>query len=141
MSSQLLLYVVIVPIAWLVCWLVKGTRPRQIALLVTSYVLYASWGLGFLALLVGSSLLNYGIGAWLRQKESGARLWVGIVLNVLLLGTFKYLPAIAPFLPHSPLSVTFSNIVLPVGISFWTFPGAFVFIRRVPGRGHRSVAA
>ena len=121
MSSQVLLYIFVIPFVWLICWVLKGSRTRQVALLITSYVLYASWGLGFLGLLVCSSLVNYGLGAWLRRKESVARLWVGIVLNVLLLGTFKYLPAIAPFLPHSSLSATFANIVLPVGISFWTF--------------------
>ena len=121
MSSQVLLYIFVIPFVWLICWVLKGSRTRQVALLITSYVLYASWGLGFLGLLVCSSLVNYGLGAWLRRKESVTRLWVGIVLNVLLLGTFKYLPAIAPFLPHSSLSTTFASIVLPVGISFWTF--------------------
>jgi len=121
MSSQALLYVIVLPVAWLLLWLLKSTRSRQALLLFISYALYASWGLKFLGLLVCSSVLNYGLGALLRRKQSVARLWLGIVLNVALLGTFKYLPAMAPLLPHSSLSSSFANIVLPAGISFWTF--------------------
>lgn len=121
MSSQALLYVIVLPVAWLLLWPLKSARSRQALLLVTSYALYASWGLKFLALLVCSSLLNYGLGMLLQQKPSTARLWLGIALNVALLGTFKYLPAIALLLPPFSLGSTLANIVLPVGISFWTF--------------------
>jgi len=121
MSSQALLYVIVLPVAWLLLWPLKSTRSRQILLLFISYVLYASWGLKFLGLLVCSSVLNYGLGMLLRRKQSVARLWLGIVLNVALLGTFKYLPAMAPLLQHSSLSSSLANIVLPAGISFWTF--------------------
>ena len=122
MSSQALLYVIVLPVAWLLLWPLKSARSRQALLLVTSYALYASWGLKFLALLVCSSLLNYGLGMLLQQKPSTARLWLGIALNVALLGTFKYLPAIALLGCHPfPLGSTLANIVLPVGISFWTF--------------------
>jgi alginate O-acetyltransferase complex protein AlgI len=115
MSSQALLYVIVLPVAWLLLWPLKSARSRQLLLLVTSYGLYASWGLKFLGLLVCSSILNYGLGIVLRRKPSVARLWLGIALNVALLFTFKYLPAIAP---HSSF---LAHIVLPVGISFWTF--------------------
>jgi alginate O-acetyltransferase complex protein AlgI len=121
MSSQALLYVIVLPVAWLLLWTLKSARSRQSLLLVTSYGLYAGWGLKFLALLICSSFLNYGIGLLLHRKPSVGRLWLGIVLNVALLGTFKYLPALAPLLPTSPLSSALSNIALPVGISFWTF--------------------
>ena len=121
MSSQALLYVIVLPVAWLLLWLLKSARWRQALLLVTSYGLYASWGLKFLALLILSSFLNYGLGILLRRKPSVGRLWLGIALNVTLLGMFKYLPAIAPLLPKSSLSNSFASIALPVGISFWTF--------------------
>jgi alginate O-acetyltransferase complex protein AlgI len=121
MSSQALLYVIVLPVAWLLLWPLKSARSRQVLLLITSYALYASWGLKFLALLICSSILNYGLGILIHQKPSTNRLWLGIALNVALLGTFKYLPAIAPLLPPSSLSSTLANIILPVGISFWTF--------------------
>jgi D-alanyl-lipoteichoic acid acyltransferase DltB (MBOAT superfamily) len=121
MNSQVLLYVIVLPVAWFFLWSLKSTRSRQALLLATSYALYASWGLKFLGLLVCSSVLNYGLGTLLRRKQSVARLWLGIVLNVAMLGTFKYLPAMAPLLPHSSLISSFANIALPAGISFWTF--------------------
>jgi len=121
MSSQALLYVIVLPVAWLLLWLLKGARARQALLLIVSYGLYASFGPRFLALLIFSSILNYGLGILLRRKPSGGRLWLGIVFNVALLGTFKYVPAIAPLLPTSSLSGSLTGIALPVGISFWTF--------------------
>ena len=121
MTSQALLYVIVLPVAWLLLWPLKSARSRQALLLTVSYGLYASFGLRFLALLISSSFLNYGLGILLRRKPSVARLWLGIVFNVVLLGTFKYLPALAPLLPASPVSHSLASIALPVGISFWTF--------------------
>jgi D-alanyl-lipoteichoic acid acyltransferase DltB (MBOAT superfamily) len=121
MTSQALLYVIVLPVVWLLLWPLKTARSRQTLLLIASYGLYAGWGLKFLALLILSSFLNYGLGTLLRQKPSAGRLWLGIVLNVALLGAFKYLPAIAPLLPPSSLSSSLASIALPVGISFWTF--------------------
>lgn len=121
MTSQTLLYIVVVLLAWLLCWPLKNFRLRQALLLFASYLLYASWGLRFLALLVLSSLLNYAWGAYMRRNPTAARLWVGILFNVVLLSTFKYLPTILPLLPNSALHSVFAGIVLPAGISFWTF--------------------
>jgi alginate O-acetyltransferase complex protein AlgI len=121
MSSQALLYIVVLPVAWLLLWPLRSARSRQFLLLITSYVLYASWGLRFLALLVCSSLVNYALGILLRRKPSVGRLWLGIALNVTLLATFKYVPPFALLLPASSFSSTLANVVLPVGISFWTF--------------------
>jgi alginate O-acetyltransferase complex protein AlgI len=90
-------------------------------MLLISYLLYASWGLRFLGLLVCSSLLNYAWGVYLRRQPSATRLWAGILLNIAFLGTFKYLPVILPLLPNTSLNAVFAGIVLPVGISFWTF--------------------
>ncbi|MGO9517037.1 MAG: MBOAT family O-acyltransferase [Candidatus Korobacteraceae bacterium] len=121
MSSQALLYVIVLPVAWLLLWLPKSARSRQALLLVVSYGLYASFGLRFLVLLIFSSLLNYGLGLLLRRKPSITRLWLGVVFNVALLSTFKYVPAIAPLRTASPWSHSLASMALPVGISFWTF--------------------
>jgi len=121
MSGRALLYVGVLAIAWLVAWRLKTVRSRQTLMLVTSYLLYASWGLQFLGLLVVSSLLNFALGVALRRRPSSSRLWVGIALNVALLGTFKYVPALVPLLPPTALGSALADLVLPVGISFWTF--------------------
>ena len=90
---------------------------RQGLLLAVSYIIYIQWaGPGFLLILIASSLLNYSLGALLRRRQSVGLLWTGIILNAALLGFFKYLPAVA----NSDL---LHRIILPLGISFWTFQG------------------
>jgi len=100
---------------------VRSIRLRQILLLTISYVLYAFWGVWFLCILVFSSFVNYGLGAYLRRRTTKGRLGLGIAFNVALLGTFKYLPEIANAAPSTPVLHGFRQLILPLGISFWTF--------------------
>ncbi|MGA9529716.1 MAG: MBOAT family O-acyltransferase [Terriglobales bacterium] len=93
---------------------------RQIVLLIASYGLYLSWGSWLWAVLVTSTMMNFLFGKWLRRKPSAAILTAGILLNLALLSVFKYLPAAAVSLPF-PFLQRFSNLALPLGISFWTF--------------------
>src|SRR5258707_15878632 len=71
-----------------------STKGRQVVLLAASYLFYASWGLGFLSILIITSLVNYTCGCALRRKETAPRLWIGIALNLLPLAFFKYLPVL-----------------------------------------------
>ena len=98
---------------------VPSTRPRQIILLAVSYSFYASWSFSFLAVLVGSSLVNYAFGRRLRRAPTLQWLWLGIAFNIALLGFFKYLPDIASLIAGD--NTTLAKIVLPIGMSFWTF--------------------
>src|SRR5271166_1017662 len=99
---------------------VRSRRARQVVLLIGSYALYATWGLWFAGVLFASTVMNFLFGLWLRRKPSALVLWIGIVCNLLLLASFKYLPGFADFLPFGSLH-RFSHIALPLGISFWTF--------------------
>ena len=125
MSTNLLSIVVVVLFIWIAAWNVRFLRTRQMLLLLASYLFYSSWGIDFLLVLVASSLLNFVCGILLRRRPTIAYLWLGVALNVLLLGAFKYLPPLiatgstalwgqAEYLRH---------IAMPVGISFWTFQG------------------
>lgn len=110
---QPILYVAL----FLLCALIAKVRSRtirQAALLIASYALYLTWGLWFTAVLLASTLMNFLLGRWLRRKPTALPLWTGILLNLTLLSTFKYLPAIST-LP------AFSCLALPLGMSFWTF--------------------
>jgi D-alanyl-lipoteichoic acid acyltransferase DltB (MBOAT superfamily) len=89
----------------------RTQRSRQLVLLGASYVLYAAFGLSFLAILVASSIFNFCIGVWLHRRPTLGRLWIGITFNLALLGFVKYLPFVD----------SFATIAMPVGISFWTF--------------------
>src|SRR5271165_3952896 len=99
---------------------VRSRRVRQAVLLTGSYALYVNWGVWFAAVLLTSTVMNFLLGRWLRQKPSSLILWTGILLNLALLGSFKYLPEIAGSVPLSSLE-SFAHLALPLGISFWTF--------------------
>src|SRR5437764_8701346 len=99
---------------------VASPTVRQAVLLVASYGLYLTWTRWFAAVLIFSVVMNYLLGKWLRRNPTAARLWVGICLNVLLLGAFKYVPEISVQIAIASLK-NFSHIALPLGISFWTF--------------------
>jgi alginate O-acetyltransferase complex protein AlgI len=99
---------------------VRSRRLRQSFLLVSSYVLYVTWGPWFAVVLLTSTILNFLVGERLRRKPSGAILSLGILLNLALLGCCKYLPEVAVHFPLSSLQ-RFSHLALPLGISFWTF--------------------
>ena len=96
---------------------------KNIVLMLTSLVFYAWGGVSLSIVLVLSILLNFFIGKKVNQQK---RTWliVGIVLNILILVIFKYLDFFIEnvnslFGAHLPLA----NIVLPLGISFFTFHG------------------
>jgi alginate O-acetyltransferase complex protein AlgI len=120
----MLLRGILYPLALLLCILifakVRSRRVRQAVLLIVSYALYISWGAWFAAVLLASTVMNYLVGRWLRRKRSGLTLSIGILLNLALLSTFKYLPEAAVHIPLSSLQ-RFLNLALPLGISFWTF--------------------
>ncbi len=124
MALQSLSYLVCLSALWLVACVIRNPRHRQLLLLVASYLFYATWGLGFLSLLVASSLVNYGWGLVLRRRLTAGCLWTGILLNLLVLAVFKYLPPLVHAAPQgSALQRDLAWLVMPVGVSFWTFQG------------------
>jgi alginate O-acetyltransferase complex protein AlgI len=99
---------------------IRSRGVRQAALLVGSYTVYFTWGAWFAAVLFASTVMNYVLGDWLRRKPSWPVLSVGILLNLGLLSSFKYLPEFGGAIPSSSLQ-KFAHLALPLGISFWTF--------------------
>lgn len=111
-------------IAFLLCLVVvasiRSPRVRQLVLLLASCALYLTWTRWFFVVLLTSTVMNFLLGRAVRRKQSGALLTTGILLNLILLSAFKYLPAIAVPVPFSSLQ-RFAHLALPLGISFWTF--------------------
>ncbi|MFZ1931503.1 MAG: hypothetical protein WAU50_20345, partial [Candidatus Sulfotelmatobacter sp.] len=99
---------------------IRSRRVRQSILLIGSYGVYLSWGGWFAAVLFFSTLMNFLVGNLLRRQPTRLVLAIGILLNVALLGSFKYLPEAAINFPFSSLQ-RFAHLALPLGISFWTF--------------------
>ena len=123
MSSQtLVIFVSVLLVSCATRW-VPAARTRQGLLLAGSYFMYAHLaGAWYLALLIASSLMNYCWGVLLRRRPTASLLGAGIASNVLLLAFFKYLPPLAGVWPGALSGLDFvQQIVLPLGVSFWTF--------------------
>jgi len=115
-----ILYVLVFLIELVIFAKFRSPKVRQAALLAGSCALYLSWGVWFGAVLLASIVMNYLLGEWIRRRPSAPVLWTGILLNLTLLSTLKYLPGIAITIPLSSLQ-KFVHLGLPLGISFWTF--------------------
>src|SRR5262245_35970747 len=91
-------------------------------LAAASLFFYGWWNPVYVALLVGSVLFNYGVGRALLVYRRRALLALGIAGDVLLLGIFKYAGFFVANLNHLPgIALPVPQIVLPLGISFFTF--------------------
>src|ERR1039458_7060986 len=93
------LYSLVFVLGVTVCAKVRLRAVRQWVLLIGSYALYLSWGSWFAGVLLFSTLMNYLLGKWLQREPSRLALSVGILLNLALLGSFKYLPEVSVTLP------------------------------------------
>lgn len=108
-------------------------QARRGVLLVASYYFYACWDLRFVALIVAITLLDFAGARWVSRLGNRERLrWVTVAvvvgLNLGVLGFWKYIAffveAVAPVarLAGAP-PPPHVDVVLPVGISFFTFQG------------------
>jgi alginate O-acetyltransferase complex protein AlgI len=117
-----------------------GLRTQLSVLLAASLFFYAWWDVRFIVLLVPSILGNYVIGQALtaaveRERRSRANLLLtsGVTLNLAVLGVFKYAHFIVDNLNSvSETNFTLGLIILPLGISFFTFEqiGFLIDLRR-----------
>ncbi|MFT5469073.1 MAG: alginate O-acetyltransferase complex protein AlgI [Verrucomicrobiales bacterium] len=102
---------------------------RKAVLLGASYFFYAWWDFRFLALIGFVTLVDYAIGGFISRSTSKVRrrqlLTLSLVVNLGVLGIFKYLGFFVESANHllSPLGIHLGTleIILPVGISFFTF--------------------
>ena len=100
----------------------RSAVARQSALIVASLVFYAWWDIRFVPLVVGQIFITWGC-AWLNERlRAKWFLTAGIIANLASLGTFKYLDFVLDAV-GSVSGLTFApiNLVLPIGISFFTF--------------------
>lgn len=125
-------FLVFLPIVFILYWFVckRNLAVQNSLLLVVSYYFYACWDWRFAFLLLLSTLIGYGFGVAIGYtKQKKLVLWIGIFCNILLLGVFKYFnffsQSAADLITAFGFKTSsyFLNIVLPVGISFYTFHG------------------
>jgi D-alanyl-lipoteichoic acid acyltransferase DltB (MBOAT superfamily) len=86
-------------------------------LVLASLIFYAVWDWRFLGLLLGSILLNYRLGFLVAERRGRGWLVVAIAGNLGALAYYKYAGFLFAFIPSS----SSWEIVLPLGISFFTF--------------------
>lgn len=130
-----LAFAIFLPIVFFLYWFVfNKTKSSQNALLiVASYYFYSCWDWRFLFLLVFSTFLDYYTGIQIEKGKSEKSrkfwFWLSIIINLGFLGIFKYYNFFASSFSELLNSVGIQaspillNVILPVGISFYTFHG------------------
>ena len=128
-------FAIFLPIVFILYWFVtKGNlRLQNILLLVSSYFFYACWDWRFMFLLIFSTLLDYYTGIKIHdatnQRKKMFWLWLSICVNLGFLGVFKYYNFFAASFADGLSLLGFKanfgtlQVILPVGISFYTFHG------------------
>jgi alginate O-acetyltransferase complex protein AlgI len=126
-------FAIFLPIVFILYWFVfqKDLKLQNLLIVAASYLFYGWWDWRFLSLILFSTLVDYTIGVQLlKQEKPKSRkllLWISILVNLGFLGVFKYydffldnfIAAFSFF--GTTLNVNSLNIILPVGISFYTF--------------------
>ena len=133
------------PIVYLVYRVLPGVRTRNAWLAIASLVFYAFGQPLYLPLLLVSVLMNYLFGRLLMSPTGIGKRWpvaCAVTGNLLLLCTFKYLDFFAQTLNGAfGLTLPLPGIVLPIGISFYTFQGLsyVIDVSREPESGCKSL--
>lgn len=126
-------FIVFLPVVFLLYWFLfnRDLKLQNLFVVVASYVFYGWWDWRFLILIFITSVCSYGSGVFIekykenrkRQKKISA---ANIVVNLMILGVFKYYNFFVSsfanvFLDGETHGVVLLKVILPVGISFYTF--------------------
>ncbi len=126
-------FAIFLPIVFFLYWFVfnNSLKIQNSLLLIASFLFYGWWDWRFLSLLVFSAMVDYIVGIALSYQNAQYKrkllLGVSIILNIGLLGFFKYYNFFIKNFQDAftflgrPIQITGLSIVLPVGISFYTF--------------------
>ncbi len=127
-------FFIFLPTVFFLYWFVfeKNLKAQNALVLISSYVFYGWWDWRFLALIASSTIVDYVIGisiyATNNKKNKKLLLWFSIVFNLGLLGFFKYYNFfidswidLVSILGYQMQSTWTLKVILPVGISFYTF--------------------
>jgi alginate O-acetyltransferase complex protein AlgI len=126
-------FAIFLPLVFFMYWFIthKNLKLQNSLIVISSYVFYGWWDWRFLSLIIFSTLVDYTIGQKLRSEKQQSKrkilLWTSIIVNLGFLGFFKYynffldnfIDAFSLF--GMKINTNSLNIILPVGISFYTF--------------------
>jgi D-alanyl-lipoteichoic acid acyltransferase DltB (MBOAT superfamily) len=128
-------FALFLPVVFILYWFVtaKSLKWQNILLLVSSYFFYACWDYRFLFLLVFSTILDFYTGIKISESDKIRNkkfwFWTSICINLGFLGVLKYYNFFASTFADVittlgfKCDVTTLNVILPIGISFYTFHG------------------
>ncbi|SHF91271.1 D-alanyl-lipoteichoic acid acyltransferase DltB, MBOAT superfamily [Salegentibacter echinorum] len=125
-------FAVFLPVVFVLYWLLKkNLKYQNILVLLASYFFYGWWDWRFLSLIVFSTIVDFTIGLALDKTENFRKrkylLWGSLFANLGILGVFKYFNFFIDNVSSAfsffgtDWSMSSLNIILPVGISFYTF--------------------
>ena len=120
-------------VTFAVVWSASSNEWRKLLLLVASWIFYGAWDWRFVPLLIFSALGNWGIARGLEHPRFAGRrkalLLTGVTLNLLVLGFFKFFDFFTQQLAGTlsaigcERDIPVLQLILPIGISFFTFQG------------------
>ncbi|WP_108868388.1 MBOAT family O-acyltransferase [Aquimarina aquimarini] len=127
-------FFIFLPLVFILYWLVfsKKNQLQNFFVLIASYVFYGLWDWRFLFLILASTIVDFFVGQFIHASDSTTKrktwLWISVLFNIGLLGYFKYynffISSWVDFMylfGYDPKSTWTLQIILPVGISFYTF--------------------
>lgn len=126
-------FAVFLPVVFFFYWFVANNNLKfqNFLIVIASYVFYAWWDWRFLSLIVFSTAVDYAVGLNLKnennQRKRKTLLWISILVNLGFLDFFKYYNFfLDTFLTAfsflgADIKANSLTIILPVGISFYTF--------------------
>lgn len=126
-------FAIFLPIVFILYWFVtnENLKLQNFLIVAASYLFYGWWDWRFLSLILFSTIVDYTVGRKLKTEENKAKrkilLWSSILVNIGFLGFFKYYNFfldnfITAFLFFgTEIKGNSLNIILPVGISFYSF--------------------
>jgi len=126
-------FAIFLPVVFLIYWfaLNSNLKMQSCFLLLAGYFFYGWWDWRFLFLLILVSIINYliGIRIDINEENRKRKIWLitGLVINISILGVFKYynffVDSFIDLISMAGYDLQGStvNIVLPLGISFYTF--------------------
>src|SRR6476620_4714971 len=119
------------PVTYVVFWSLRTAKARYVWLTITGYVFYGYWDPRFCLLMAFSTLVSFTAGLgflrWTDPRRRRLLLVVPITVDLLILGFFKYANFVFASLGKvlnwagAAVETPHWNIILPVGISFYTF--------------------
>ena len=127
-------FLLFLPTVFVLYWFVfnRNLKIQNSLILLSSYIFYGWWDYRFLSLIILSTIVDYIIGLNIPKQDSDEKqkllLWCSVLFNLSVLGAFKYYNffvdswvKLFSSVGYEIKSIWTISIILPVGISFYTF--------------------